>query len=278
MEYTQLRLDANNISSSNHNIAITNIMIELAKRFFHICSSNLNKEKERVIIKQAQTSRKEKMNTIEFTEFSDNIPEIRTLKEVLNAITFNIKEFFEGVPIPSVIGSNEIPFTHPKSKDLSDHSGFERSPKELIRSCIKKEYPLSGGWGYDSDSAVVIHTLGNKNLVDFEQWFISVRTEIEYNAVLPYFLYDGARAQPLSPYLLIKYSVISHRIENLYGGRKCDVLKFKVIALKTGDYDLGKILEFRNNEDKEQELLCQLNEKVITFESKCYFDITNLSV
>ncbi len=84
--------------------------------------------------------------------------------------------------------------------------------REVIKNIFNIELDISGGWGYDKESATIVHSYNDMDIEQFLHLFASIRANLEMN--------------------------ILQEEENRYAGINLTLLDRKKIILDTQDYDL----------------------------------------
>jgi len=109
----------------------------------------------------------------------------------------------------------------------------------VIEDIFGVKLDVSGGWGYDNNSALIVKSL-DVPLVQFFQMFASMRANIEMNLTLD----EDTR------YAGINVTQLEHKefkIEN----DKYDILTFKVAGIKEKEYN-NFIQEYKENFGKKE--------------------------
>lgn len=145
----------------------------------------------------------------------------------------------------------------------------KESPKEVLtKDFPTKQWPISGGWGYDQNHAVVIKLDKEDQGVPFERYFMRFRINEEINASQPVKeIYSGIDFQVDKQMLINK------------DGKAYDLLEGQVIACTNADFNfLKKDWESHNgykgdiNGYIKHRLMYK--SKTITYKTRCWFDIS----
>ena len=152
----------------------------------------------------------------------------------------------------------------------------EKNPKKVIRSIFQSDLPISGGWGYSKENAVIINKedpIVSKNIpfdgVSIEYNFVELRIHAE----LQIFRAGSERCTGIE-WNFLKQSLKNHE------GRYYDVLFFEVTAISFAEL---KILEKeRKNKDGSQLSKAELkfcidkkDSKTIRYTTEYWFDISS---
>ncbi len=96
--------------------------------------------------------------------------------------------------------------------------------REVIKSAFDLELNIDGGWGYDKDSALIIHA-SPMPLMQLQHTLASMRAHLEMNMTLPKENRYGA----------INVNEIN-RDEKEFNIRKYDIITFEISAMLEGAY------------------------------------------
>jgi hypothetical protein len=111
--------------------------------------------------------------------------------------------------------------------------------KDELKEVFEVDMDISGGWGYDHNTAIVVHSL-KSSLEQFVHTFASIRANIEMNLTLD----EDSRYGGIN----VNFEESKKfEIEN----RVFDVLTFKITAMKEKDY-AEFIAEYKENYGKKE--------------------------
>lgn len=147
----------------------------------------------------------------------------------------------------------------------------KESPKQIMDEDFKSHnWPMSGGWGYTQQEAVIINLDRTAEGIDFEHQFIEYRN---YEELIIFRLLEERCAG-------IRWTEKRQSLVCGDNGKKYDVIHFSVSAFRESDWEL-LAREWNENgffaEDPEGRVkhLLKRESLKITYESECWFDITN---
>lgn len=133
------------------------------------------------------------------------------------------------------------------------------------------ELPVSGGWGYSKDSAVVIEKPNNEksfNGVALEYEFAKHRTFLELITL----------RDPDDRFSGIEFSTIKQELHDGVDGKKYDMLLVRISALRDQDFEELKRIWEKNyqNEDFDKNAHMKKDQDLrIIFEREFWFEISS---
>lgn len=188
---------------------------------------------------------------------------------------FNIFNFYQEVTtlVTPDAGYNEVMSLMVKIDELVT----KETPREILKQDFKIDFPISGGWGYTRDQAVVIDKYDKA--VNQEEAFDGVGIEYKFVEKRIYeemivFMPKGERYSGIG-WKLVKQNLINTNNRNF------DKLTFSISALLEKDFDLlKKEMEDIFAKDPSDKLSIEKNltkkaEKTITIIRDFWFDITS---
>ena len=145
----------------------------------------------------------------------------------------------------------------------------DKSPAEVILYTLGEKYPLSGGWGYSPKDAVKILLDNTSEGVGLEYWFIEFRAHIELN---------GTGNSP-QRYGVVNCQTTSQSLQ-FEKKKPYDVLTYTVKAvpvseLESFSQEWNEHDEYKDDPDGLKNFWDRVEEKAITYQSECWFDISN---
>jgi hypothetical protein len=155
----------------------------------------------------------------------------------------------------------------------------EETPREIIAADFKSlrdELPISGGWGYNKEDAVVIDK--NDPVVTKEIPFDGVG--IEYVFVEKRIYEELIIFRPEGgTFSGIEWNLIEQRLLS-DGDRKFDILSFDVTAIPDADWELLKSEweqndGFQSSQSGKDAHIVKRNSKTVHYTTEYWFDITS---
>lgn len=148
---------------------------------------------------------------------------------------------------------------------------IDRSPRACYFDDTTKEAIFSGGWGYDGESALLILTDDESTGVDIEYGFIKYRAFKELNG--------HPSCGDCCEYQDIRCENVRQSLMCPSNGRKYDVLRYVVTAIPLKDWewlknDWESHNAYENDEAGRLEHFRTRQERTISYETECHFDIT----
>ena len=178
-------------------------------------------------------------------------------------------------PALDVIRDNNLDYPDGDSNDVEFQSDgvpriiSDKTPAEIILTESGKEYPLAGGWGYSSNTAVEILIDNTRDGVEFEHWFIQFRAYKELNGF-------GHTPQR---YGNIDCSLVK-QVLKFVNGKPCEGLCYNVKAvpateLGAFDNEWKEHNGFKDDPDGLMNFQNRVEEKALSYQTECWFDISH---
>lgn len=147
----------------------------------------------------------------------------------------------------------------------------QESPKQILSEDFPRhQWPISGGWGYTEEDAVVIEAQNESEGIGLEYKFLEYRSYEEGIIFRP-------KGQQLAGF---RFSRVSQSLCSGKNGRHYDKVVVKVSAYKEEDFDQlrNEWISNKGFADDEQGLLAHIEKAdslMITYEVVGWFDITS---
>lgn len=147
------------------------------------------------------------------------------------------------------------------------------TPKQILTEDFNNlEWPISGGWGYTQEDAVIIDADNSSSAISVENRFIEYKTYEELIIFRP----KGQKFRGVKIDMRRQYLVRDDQ------GRSYDKIEYSVTALPEADFaalkaDAESINELPDPLERMKRFEANMkarDEKLVTFETECWFDIT----
>ena len=135
---------------------------------------------------------------------------------------------------------------------------------EVIKEVFEVELDISGGWGYDNTTALIVNNLKEMKIDQFIHTFASIRANVEMNLTLD----EDERYGGINVEFMDGKQI---ELDNI----KYDMITFKISAMKEKDYAVF-IQEYKDNYGKNKDFdmtdhFKRRNESTISIEVDYWF-------
>ena len=144
------------------------------------------------------------------------------------------------------------------------------NPKDVIKVAFDQNLDISGGWGYDKASALIIHSTNTKTLPELEYTLVMMRSYLEMNLTQP----------KESRYSAINLVEKDRKMHQDIDGKIYEKVIYELSAMLEDKYNafIQEYKEGQNNSTFDvNEHFERRKENTIKRDISCLFDLTNVN-